>query len=271
MPTKSISTMQAGVPLTGATLLQLSTGPVKIFNVEGNVNSTNGNSYYIQLLGTASPVSGTTKPLYSRLAVTSGTSSGINGFAFDYNPQGIDTARMNYPEQAASGGDNTSGVWVAISSTDTVWTSVAATTDVTVDIEQQYNDASNETITGDTSTGVDSLAVYTDPNTAKRLTRIQYSNSVASTVAPVYLQLFASVPATGAIPIQEWTVTSTASVSLFFGQSGFPVEGGTQVVPSGTLPGSYVQHFGCYLYGSSTAGTFTATTGGNWNLKAWNI
>lgn len=262
--------MQAGAPLTGATVMQIFTAPVKIFHIEGNVNSTTGTSYYIQLLNTATPSSGTTIPLYSRLAVLSSTASGVNGFAFDYTgPDGLDTSRMNYPESATKGGDNTSGVWIAISSTDTVWTSVAANTDVTVDIEEQYNDAANETITGDTSTGVDSLAVWTDStaNTAKRLTRLSVTNNNGVTA---YLMLFCYAnPATGDLPIQQWQLASGATLNLFFGQSPPPIQQAGDSTSG--LVVNYTYHVGCYLFGSSTTQYLTATSASGWTMKTWNI
>lgn len=267
MATKSYSTQQAGAPITGATMLllgvaaQLHNGPVKVLHIEGNVNSTTGSPYYIQLLGLPNGVgatSGTTIPLWSRLCVLASAPSQVNGFAFDYDEIGIDTARMNYPEAATLGGDNTLNVWVAISSTDNVWTSVVANTEVTVDVEQTFVDPSNETIAGDQATGVDALAVFTDPHPAYRLTKFAAQN--VNLGATGYIMLFAyAAPADGSKPIAQWAVGASNTIIESFGVGLQPIQGDA----------SYVPHYGCYLYGSSTAGTLTKTVGTNWYIQAW--
>src|ERR1700679_3307718 len=97
MATYTISTQQAKQPLDNAHFLFLSAVPIVIYDIEGNTSSTTGTNYYIQLFGTATPVSGTTIPLYSRLCVAAATASGINGFSFVYRPIGIDTQEMTNP------------------------------------------------------------------------------------------------------------------------------------------------------------------------------
>jgi len=182
MPTKTISTKQAKAAITGATGLTINAnGPVRIHALEGTVASTNGTSYFIQLHGTASPQSGTTIPLYSRLVVPSNAATATNGFSFVYDPEPLDTARMTNPAGGtlATNGTNTQPVYAFISSTDTVFTSVAASTQLDVVIEEVVLDYPNQTITGDASTGCDALTVFADPNPAKRLTKLQLSNNAA--------------------------------------------------------------------------------------------
>jgi hypothetical protein len=266
MPTKTVSTQQKKAVVTGATLLEVNAaGPVVIYDIEGDVTSTNGTNYYIQLLGVSNPVTGTTVPLYSRLAVLSGTASGINGFSFVYRPGGLDTATLTNPAggSVATTGANNLPVYVAISSTDNVWTSVAANTQVSVDFEDTYAEFEipNQTIVGDKTTGVDSLAVWTANGPQHLLTQVVYSNSAATTNAPMYLMLFGYAgPAAGATPLQEWTVTDNNFHTLKFG-NGFAVQQGN--------PTTYVLGYNCYLYGSSTPLVYTATVATAWTMQAF--
>jgi hypothetical protein len=71
-------------------------------------------------------------------------------------------------------------VYVAISSTDNVYTSVAASTQVTVDFEDGYLEIPTQTITGDTTTGVNSLTVFTDPNPTNKLIQFYAKNNAAT-------------------------------------------------------------------------------------------
>ncbi len=256
MPVKTISTQKAGQVLDVSHILLLGTSPVTIFDIEGESVSA-GAALYIQLLGTAAPVSGTTVPLYSRLAVPAAASAGNNGFSFTYRPIGLDTSTMAFPESAILGGSNASPVYIAISSTDNVYTAVAASTQVTVDIEDTYLEIPNQVITGDNTTGVDYLAVYTDPNAAKRLVQFQVTNNNGATA---YLQLTARVAGVD-IPIQEWTLTSGQTLTQRFG-SGWAIY---------SQDTNGVIHTGCYITGSSTPAVFTPTIASGWTMKAWNI
>ena len=257
MSVKSISTQQAGQVLDATHFLQLSTGPVLIYGIEGESTSA-GAALYIQL-HSVSPVSTTTVPLYSRLCVQAAATAGQNGFSFTYpGSSALDTSAMPFPEGATTGGSNTTGVWVAISSTDNVYTSVAASTQVQVMVEETYLELPNLVITGDSTTAVDSLAVYTDPNDAKLLVQFQAKNNLG---ADAYIMLFAAAAVNGATPIQQWKVANGATVTQRFGS-------GQSVYSQDT---AFALHTGCYLYGSSTTQTLTKTVGTNWNLKAWNL
>lgn len=258
MPTKSISTIQSGQVLDDTHYLQISTVPTVIFDIEGEISSTTGTSYFIQLHG-ASPTAGM-KPLYSRLAVPSSYGTGLNGFSFVYRPDGLDTSTMTNPVGAVTtAGANTLPVWIAISSTDATYTAVAASTNVTVDFEEPILELNNQTITGDTTTGVNNLTVFTT-SAAKRFTQFTATNSTGATA---YLMLFAnSSPATGAVPIDQWTLTNGQTLTQNFGRGLAPME------QSKT---DFTNYTGCYLFGSSTTGTLTASIGSGWKIKAWNI
>lgn len=265
MPNKSISTMQAATPLTGATLLLVSLHPVKILSIEGTTNSTTTNSYYIQLLGTAAPVSGTTVPLYSRLCVQSSTASGVNGFSFVYEPDGLDTALMQYPVNTANANleQNTLPVYAAISSTDGVWTSVAASTDVTVTIEQSYVPPINASVAIGAFNVLPYLPVWADPNAANRLLSFSWTNDKEITV---YIQLFAFSPEgasafVGFINIGQWTVANGATINQDFGNNGIIVE---QQDPR------YINHYGCFLGLSSTPQIYTPIASLN-NMTAYYL
>ena len=268
MANKSISTIQTKQVLDSTHYLLVSGSPTTVYAIEGEVNSTTGTAYYIQLIGVAAPSSGVTIPLYSRLCVAAAQASGINGFSFTYNPP-LDTSVMNAPGgSTATNSANTLPVYAAISSTDNVYTAVAASTQVTVVIEDPILEqiVPNQTVTGDTVTGVDSLQVWADNATtspAKRLVRVQVSNSDATAIAPVYLMLFGySGPAAGATPLQQWQISTTALTSFFFGD-GVEIQQGN--------PTTLAPTYGCFLYGSSTTQTLTATAATHWTMKAWNV
>jgi hypothetical protein len=277
MPVKSISTIQAKQVLDGTHYLQIyngSGGPPLIFDIEGEVSSTTGNAYYIQLLNTNAPSSGVTIPIYSRLAVSANEPTQNNGFSFIYRPRGLDTSIMTQPPggTVTTDGSITSNIYIAISSTDNVYTSVAASTQVTVDIEDTYLEIPTQTITGDLVTPRDALTVWADPGASHKIIQLQYQSGQATTNTPNYIQIFASSPVVNQIPLQEITVTDQNVDTIRFG-SGFSVQGqGAPTLVAGlvTIP-IYTLHTGCYIAGSTTPGYLTATTGGEWFFKAWNI
>jgi hypothetical protein len=180
MPIKSISTQQAGQVLDATHFLNVQGNPVLVYDIEGEVNSTTGTAYYLQIHG-VSPTSTVTVPLWSRLVVPASAPSQKNGFSFVYRPIGLNTSTMTYPEGATTGGANTSGIWFAISSTDNVYTSVAASTQLDVDIEDTYQEIANQTIIGDTTTGIDGLVVWADPGGTHDLLQIEVSNTTNAT------------------------------------------------------------------------------------------
>ena len=146
------------------------------------------------------------------------------------------------------------GLYVGISTTQETFTQSTDTMDITVELNDPEEPAGTS-FTGNASTGRDSLAVYaSDAN--KNLYSIRAKNNGGTTA---YLQLFtASGPATGQVPHSQWAIAAGAVLTLVFGKQGtHPVDG---PVASETQ--------GVYLYGSSTAGAFTATSANQWNILA---
>jgi hypothetical protein len=163
------------------------------------------------------------------------------------------------------------GLFVGVSSTDGTWTASASTMNVTV----WTNDPVVSTnVVGSRLTNTDSLAVFTDPNAGKRLYRIITANSGqifitnAAGVTGTMLMLFAYAnPLTGAIPLQQFFIPSSGlAVSLSFNAGISMQQEGKAVL--GTAPSDYALHTGCYLYGSSTANTLTATASTQWAILA---
>ena len=146
------------------------------------------------------------------------------------------------------------GLYAAVSTAQQTFTLSADTMDIDVELNDPEEPAGTS-FAGDTATGVDSLAVYaSDAN--KNLYSIRAKNNGGATA---YLQLFtASGPATGQVPHSQWAIPAGAVLALVFGKYGtHPVDG---PVASETQ--------GVYLYGSSTAGAFTATSANQWNILA---
>lgn len=261
MPIKSISTIQAKQVLDATHFLLVGLTPVLIFDIEGEVSSTTGTAYYIQLLGTATPTSGTTIPLYSRLAVPAATSTGVNGFSFIYRPIGLDTSTLNNPVGGTNStdGSNTLPVYVAISSTDGVYTSVAASTEVSVNFEDTYLEIPNQVITGDTSTTTSVNVVFSDPNPAKKLLQFQITNNAAGTM---YIMLFGySSFVLGSLPLQQWPITSGQTLIKRFG-AGWAIQ---------QCDSQYILHTGCYLIISTTTQYYTPVSIDASYMKAWSI
>jgi len=263
MGTKSISTQQANQVLDATHFLKVSSYPVKIFNIEGETTSTNGISYYIQVHGSA-PTTTVTVPLYSTLCVTSQAASGVNGWSFTYGKVGIDTSRMNNPygTTTTTDGANNLPVYLAISSTDNVYTSVAAATHCRIDAEDSVVTPVNMTVVGDTTTAVASLTVWADPSAAHKLMKFTVTNNSIIPGQTLYLMLFAyNNAATGAVSEYVWPVAQTATLTREFGVGIAPIQGTTA---------DYVIHTGCYLVGSSQPNSLHATTG-VWTMEAWYI
>ena len=179
MAIKSVSTQQNGTTIGNAVSLQVSGSPIVIFDIEGEVNSTTATPYYIQIHKQV-PVSGATVPYYSRLVVAANVASQNNAFRFNYRPLGLDTATLNFPEAATTGGSNTSPVYISLSTTDNVYTNTTVTAQVSVVFEDTYVELATQKIAGDTTTGVDALTVFTDPGATHDLLQIQVSNSTAN-------------------------------------------------------------------------------------------
>lgn len=263
MPIKSVSTNATNTPLTGSTLLAVSTSPCTIYDIEGYCTGASGSPFFIQILGTAAPSSGVTVPLWSRMI------QGGTGFSFVYRPTGIDTANLNLgtgPDTPI--GANASAVYMAISSTDNVWTSTATATDVSVDYEDTYLETITATKVGPTAT-IDSLTVFADPSPQYRLTEFTVTNNSGATA---YLMLFGyAAPAVNSIPLQQWTVANGATITEKLGRGITFQQCKATLLAGIATPTDYVPHYGCYLVGSSTTQALTITTGGQWTMLAYYV
>ncbi len=254
MPIRSISTQQAGQQLDATHFLNVAAFPIKIQQIEGYCGGASGTQYYLQL-HTGVPVSTTTVPIWSMQV------QAVNGFSFEYPLlDGLNTALMSLDATTLQPSPNRGGVYVAISSTDTVYTSVAAATDCRVDFEEYELELPNKTFVGDTSTSVGSLQVWTEAaglsTGGKHLLKVEAQNNNATTQ---YLMLFAkdAAPSTGDSPIQTWTFATTIANTLNFGAAFVP----RQVLSTGA------NVLGCTFRVSSTSPTFTAVANG-WTIRA---
>lgn len=221
-------------------------GPVKLASIEGNCVGTANTQYFLQVVDAIPPVN---PPMYSVPI--------IGGLAFSFvYPDGLSTEKMS---NGAVHGENTIAPYLAISKTDSLYTAVTdgATATVNVTLEQQTVLPTNASLSSAANVG--NLAIFLDPNPAKRLCYLlAYNNTGASG----YLMLFAkSTYANGQYPIRQWPVAAGATLVLNYSAEGIPV---SQIDSDGTL------HTGCYVVGSSTTGTLTTVANG-WSFSAWNI
>lgn len=244
---KTISTQKAGQVIDATHFLRVAGNPVKVFRIEGETNSTTGTDYYIQLLAVpfASAVSGTTVPLLSVLAVPAAYPSAKSGFSFIY-PEGLDTSRMSYPASATVNGDNTSEVYVALSSTDVVWTAVAGATNLAITIEQFFVDLPNQTKLVTLASAQSIVWADLIANTNLRLINFTYNNTGGT---DVYVQLSTFAPSLGTLSLMEWKCLANATINQSFGN-------GQTLMQNNAL---YVPHYGCYISTSDTPLTYTAS------------
>lgn len=247
MPTKTISTYKQGVQVDATHYLTVSLQPCTIYAIEGQASGSG--ALYLQLIGTATPTTGVTVPLWSKL-ITGGT-----GFSFVY-PMGEQTRTMTYPvanTAATQQGSNVLPVYLAISSTIGVWTSTAVSVDADVTIDLPSVDAVNTLLSKNNGTG-GVLTVWADSvaNTNLRLTTLTLNNAGYGTA--VYFQLFSFAPTAGAIPYAEWPATANqAQINLTFGGGLFVQQASSD----------YVEHYGCFVGISSTPLTYTDGGTGN--------
>jgi hypothetical protein len=151
------------------------------------------------------------------------------------------------------------GLYAAVSSTQEAYTASASTMDITVEMDDPEEPLGNS-YAGDTVTGVDSLVVYAS-SANENLYAIDVTNSGGATA---YLQMFtAAAPAAGQAPHLQWTVTAGQTRSFKFGRQGIHPSDVSE-----SLGGVNTVTQGCYLYGSSTAGTFTATVATQWKIQS---
>lgn len=242
MKTRTASSIELGVPLTGTTGLAVTAQPTNLLNIEGYCGGTASTIYFVQAHGVSNPTSGVTVPYWSK-AITGGA-----GFSYVYPNGGVSTDNLTVPP-------NTTGIWFFISTTDTVFTSTAFNSDLEVDYEE-YEQQVNNYLTVNDVTNVASVSVWADlvANASNEVISLTVKNT---TGAAGFIMLFAaSQGANGNIPIRQWPLAAGASMLLNFGDDGESIY---------SQDANATPHYGCYFYASSTTGTLTAVANG-WNF-----
>lgn len=265
MKTRTASSIENGVPITGTTTLAITAQPTNIMNLEGYCGGTAGTTYFLQLVAVAAPTTTVTVPLWSKAVI------GGQGFSFTYNPNGVNTSNLTAPP-------NTDAVYAIFSTTEDVFTSTSFNSDVEVDYEE-YEQQVDSGVQTATASSTDRLTVWTDdysapnnpPHTSYNLLSVTVTNGTAS---PLWVMLFTSAGqvSLGAVPLAQLNVPAGASSTAL--SSGAPT-GELAVGDSYTwkfggtgrsmfsFDSSAVPHGGCYVYCSSTAGTYTIITASN--------
>lgn len=109
------------------------------------------------------------------------------------------------------------GLVAVISSTrNTLTVDVAATVDITVDVEEfEFRSPVPLAVSGDYTTSVKQLQMWTEAQGPKTLIMLEMRNSSGGTI---YAQLFAKdSPAEGAVPIRSWPIPAGEPLVLTFG------------------------------------------------------
>ena len=219
---------------------QVATHPVNVTRVRGNFNGTTATRFLHLFDSNGQPAPGNgAVPLIAPIPLYTASAGQPIPFFAEFEFGALPLA---------------SGLFAAVSTTQETFTQSTDTMDLTVELGDPEEPAGTSWA-GDTVTGVDSLVVYATSATTN-LFAVNVTNNGAATA---YLQLFTYAnPATGAAPHFQWAVAAGQTRNLVFGKPGMhPLDGPTT---------SETQ--GCYLYGSSTEGTFTATSATQWNLQA---
>jgi hypothetical protein len=151
------------------------------------------------------------------------------------------------------------GIVLVISSTRATLTKdVAATVDITCDIEEFEYPAIGSTVVGDTTTACKKLQVWAETAGPKRLLKVE---AVNSTGADTYAQLFADdAPADGAVPLNRWTVPANAALVVDFGPNG-------GIVPY-RQDADATKHQGGSVFFSSTQNTKTIVAANSGTIRA---
>ena len=160
------------------------------------------------------------------------------------------------------------GLCIAFSSTEGVYTAVGTSYDVFGEIDEYEIPITSlmGTITsaGDRTTTVGALLVWADDGGGVKEGLHTLLEVVASTdkATPdsfgwsAYLLLFAHSPTAGDVPIMSFPFSANQTRILRMNMIPF------EQSPIGTFKN------GCYLYGSSTGGKYTAISGNHWKLQA---
>jgi len=150
------------------------------------------------------------------------------------------------------------GLVLVVSSTRATLTKdVAATVDITADVDEYEQAPTEATAVGDTTTGVISRQIWASSAGPKRLVRVDYSNT---TGASIYAQVFARDSLIASMPsLSETLVAANSSVSVSFGGGLVPYE----------QTSAFVVHKGCTICFSTTAGVLTAVGGASGTIRAY--
>jgi hypothetical protein len=144
------------------------------------------------------------------------------------------------------------GLYVAMSSTEAVYTAVATNFDVWGEVEEYEVQLSGTTVAGDLTTPADSLIPWTDAQGPKKLLRLDILPD--GLTAARYLMLFPGVPADGDKPLRQWKLTLSATLvtTLKFADG---------ISPLGMSSAGAVTD-GCYLKLSDTTRVLTYSGSG---------
>ena len=163
---------------------------------------------------------------------------------------------------ALSGISLSKGLYIAMSSTDQVYTAVATAFDVFGAIDEYEVPPIGVTAVGNFVSAVTHLQVWADSAGPKKLVKVIVTNLSALT-ATRYLQLFAkdSPTDTSELPIAQWTIEQDTSYVFNFGSNG------SNVVSQDNE--STTTYDGCTLWMSSTSGVLTKMVGDTIGIKAF--
>lgn len=249
---KTISTMKPLVGQTAgaATVLVINNEGYlpNLLRLEGFCNGTANTQYFLQFFAATAAPAANTKPIHEVMML------GVNGFTYNYQPDGLDLARTTTPASA------TGNLIAVVSTVSGSYTASAITFTLEATVEIANIAVTGLSVAGDLTTAVQTLQVWADASGPKTLFEIRAQNN--SGTATQYLMLFSKdTPVTGDIPLEFWTFTDTQSRMLHFGANGYSPMTQTAAVPP-------VVQDACQLFVSSTAGTYTAASGTPWTIRA---
>jgi len=148
---------------------------------------------------------------------------------------------------------------IGMSTTEASFTSVAASggLDMTLEYDTLYGTNANETITGDTSTGVDAINPWTDSvaNAGKRLLQVVYTNNDG---ADRYL-LCSTDAGVSNLPAFIYKVATGVTLTL---------DGGLNFPQLISEDSAFAFHYGCRLLQSTTASVAGLTSSAASYIKA---
>ncbi len=149
------------------------------------------------------------------------------------------------------------GVVLVVSSTRATLTKdVAATVDITAEVEEYELQPVGASVAGDYTTACTHLQVWATASGPKRLLRLEVSNSTA---AVIYAQVHAAdSPADGTIPVAEVAVAANDYKTASFGGGLIPYR----------QSAAFAVTKGCNVYLSSTPGVLTVVTGNSGTIRA---